>query len=45
MLNRHYAAPNQHSTNAAKYTPSAAEAVFARSGIEQNDVGWIAIIL
>ena len=45
MLNRHYAALNQHSTNAGKYGPSAAEAVFAGSGIEQNDVGRIAIIL
>ena len=45
MLNRHYAALNQHTTNAAKYTTSAAEAVFASSRIEQNDVGRIAIIL
>jgi len=45
MLNGHDAALNQHSANATKYSPSAAEAVFARSGIEQNDVGRIAIIL
>jgi hypothetical protein len=45
MLNRHYAALSQQSTNAGKNSPSAAEAVFAGSGIEQNDVGRIAIIL
>jgi hypothetical protein len=45
MLNSHNATPNQNSTNARKHSPSAAEAVFARSGIEQNDVGRIAIVL
>ena len=45
MLNRHYAALNQQSTNANEYGPIAAEAVFAASGIEQNDVGRVALIL
>jgi len=45
MLNRHYAALSQHSTDAGKNRPSAAEAVFASGGVEQNDVGRIAIIL
>ena len=45
MLNRHYAALNQQSTNANEYGPIAAEAVFTASGIEQNDVGRTAVIL
>ena len=45
MLNGHYAALDYDSANACEYSSIAAEAVFARSGIEQNDVGRIAIIL
>ena len=45
MLNGHYAALDYESANACEYSSIAAEAVFARSGIEQNDVGRIAIIL
>ena len=45
MLNGHRAALNQDSASACEYSSIAAEAVFARSGIEQNDVGRIAIIL
>jgi hypothetical protein len=45
MLNGNYAALDYDSANACEYSSITAEAVFARSGIEQDDVGRIAIIL